>query len=179
MNIRKIAAVGSFAAGVALAFSPLAVADDLTSSVDSEISSLNALFQADAEIAGVPTSDYSLDSGGFDVIDKGDIASVTPSTAPFSPLDYQLFGSNPGEAVVSSDPGSYDVLNGALTEFDDAYNAALYSLLNDSNVIPVGDLFGSSTTIDAALATGSDAGAFTTFFDAGLGDLEGFFGIFR
>jgi hypothetical protein len=26
----------------------------------------------------VPTSDYSLDSGGFDVIDNGDIGTVTP-----------------------------------------------------------------------------------------------------
>lgn len=179
MNIRKIAAVGSLAAGAAVAFAPLAVADDLTSSVDSEISGLNALFQVDADIAGVPSSDYSLDSDGFDVIDKGDIATVTPSTAPFSPLDYQLFGSNPGEAIVSPDPGSYDVLNGALTEFDDAYNAGLYSLLNDSNLIPSSDLFGSADTISAALATGSDAGAFTTFFNAGLGDLAGFFGIFQ
>jgi hypothetical protein len=54
MNFRKIAVVGSFAAGAALSFAPLAVADDLTSSVDSEISGLNALFQAEADIAVCP-----------------------------------------------------------------------------------------------------------------------------
>jgi hypothetical protein len=75
----------------------------------------------------------------------------------------------------SDDPGSYDVFNGALIEFDDAYNAALYSLLNVSNLIPADDLIGSSTTIDAALATGSDAGAFTTFFDVGEADLFAYF----
>lgn len=36
MNMRKIVLVGSFAAGAALAFAPIAAADDLTSTVDSE-----------------------------------------------------------------------------------------------------------------------------------------------
>jgi hypothetical protein len=40
---------------------------------------------------------------------------------------------------------------------------------------PADDLIGSQTTIDAALATGSDAGAFTTFFDAGVADLSAYF----
>ena len=44
MNIRKIAVVGSFAAGAALALAPIASADDLTSIVDSEISLSNSIF---------------------------------------------------------------------------------------------------------------------------------------
>jgi hypothetical protein len=38
-------------------------------------------------------------------------------------------------------------------------------------------LFGSSNEIGTALATGTDTGAATTFFDAGLADLAGFFDI--
>lgn len=176
MNIRKIAVVVSFAAGSALASAPLAVADDLTSTVESEISSLNLLFQIEADLAGVSSSDYAPDASGFDVIDKGDVATVTPSTAPFSTLDNELFGVNPG-TLITADPGSVNLFNGALVEFDDASNATLYSLLNDSNLIPAADLFGPQPTIDVALATGSDAGAFTTFFDAGINDLDGFFGL--
>ncbi len=36
MNLRKIAVVGGFAAGAALAFAPLASADDLSSIVSGE-----------------------------------------------------------------------------------------------------------------------------------------------
>lgn len=176
MSIRKIAVVGSFAAGMALTLAPLAAADNLTSTVDSEISALNALFQADATFASVPSADYAL-SDGFYAINPGDVATVTPSTEPFSTLDYELFGVSPGE-LVTTDPGSLDVFNGALVDFYDAYNAALYSLLNVSNLIPAEDLIGPSALIDTALATGSDAGAFTTFFDTGMTNLDAFFGIF-
>ena len=53
MDIRKIAVVGSFAAGAALAFAPLASADTpITTTVDSEIASLNSLFEGEAALAG-------------------------------------------------------------------------------------------------------------------------------
>jgi hypothetical protein len=175
-KIRRIAVVGSFAAGAALLFAPLAVADNLTSTVDSEIASLNNLFQVETALAGVSSSDISLNSQGFDIVPPADAPVVTDPSA-LTPLDYELYGVNPIQAGIVGDPGSYELFNGALTEFDDAYNAALYSLLNVSNLIPSSDLFGSADTINAALATGSDAGAFTTFFDAGLSDLAGFFGI--
>lgn len=178
MDIRKIAMVASLAAGTAVTFAPLAVADNLTSTVDSEIAGLNDLFQVEAALAGVSSSDISLNSQGFDIVPPADAPVVTDPSA-LTPLDSELYGVNPIQAGIAVDPGSYELFNGALTEFDDASNAALYSLLNDSNLIPSSDLFGSADTITAALATGSDAGAFTTFFDAGLGDLEGFFGIFR
>src|ERR1700761_8876536 len=170
MQIRKIAVLGSFAAGAALALAPLASADDLTSTVESEISALNAIFESEAATAG-DSGDVVSHAGSFDTIPLAD----APQTAPFTALDTELYGINPAGADPSPAPGSYDVFNGALIEFDDAYNAALYSLLNVSNLIPADDLIGSSTTIDAALATGSDAGAFTTFFDAGEADLFAYF----
>ena len=72
------------------------------------------------------------------------------------------------------------MFNGALTEFDNAYNVELFSLLNPSaavDTIPLTDLFGSDKVIDAALGTGSDTGAATTFFEAGLADLQGYLDI--
>jgi len=174
MDIRKIAVIGGFAAGAALAFAPLAAADDLTSTVSSEISSLNSIFTFEADLAGkggdiiAPTT-----ANPFETIPLTD----APQQAPFTALDYELYGFNPAFAGPASDPGSYNVDNGAITEFYDAYNADLYGLLNNLALIPDADLFGSDKVIDAALATGSDFGAATTFFDAGLADLAGFFGI--
>lgn len=68
--------------------------------------------------------------------------------------------------------------NGSLVEFDDAYNVLEYSQLNGGELAPAADLLGPSTTITAALATDSVSGAFTTFFDQGVDDLLGYFGIF-
>ncbi len=63
-------------------------------------------------------------------------------------LDYELYGLNPAVAGPASDPGAYNVFNGALTEFDDAYNVELFSLLNPTaaiDTIPMADLFGSTS----------------------------------
>src|SRR5947209_13642149 len=130
MGIRKIGVIGCFTAGAALAFAPIAAAttDPLISVVGGEESLLNSLFVGEADLAGIPASDYSL-VDGFDVINAADIAKDAPATAPFSTLDYELFGISPGLAGVASDPGSYNVFNGALTEWSDAYNVELYSLL--------------------------------------------------
>jgi len=46
VNIRKIAVVGSFAAGAALALAPIASADDLTTIDSDEISVLNSIFKS-------------------------------------------------------------------------------------------------------------------------------------
>jgi hypothetical protein len=175
MHIRKIAVVGSFAAGAALAFAPLAAADNLTSTVDSEITSLNALFTSEADLAGVGGAvTGGTTPGSFETIPVAD----APVHAPFTTLDYELYGINPAFSGPASDPGSYNVFNGALTEFDDAYNSELYGLLNSNALIPASDLFGSAHEIGIALGTGAtDATAATTFFDAGLADLAGFFDI--
>jgi hypothetical protein len=44
-------------------------------------------------------------------------------------------------------------------------------------LVPEADLFGSAHEIGIALGTGTDVGAATTFFDAGLADLTGFFDV--
>jgi hypothetical protein len=182
MNIRKTAVVGSFAAGAALAFAPLASADDgLTPTISSEESALNSIFQLEASFAGVPSTDYLMPDGGFDFIKSADIAHDAPATAPFTTLDYELFGVNPALAGVASDPGSLNLFNGALAEFANAYNIELYSMLNpgtDLGSIPIGELFGSEGGIVEALATGTAALAAGDFLTDGWTDLLGYFGVF-
>jgi hypothetical protein len=123
--------------------------------------------------AGVPSTDYSLDAAGFDEIKPADIATDAPASGTPSPLDYELFGVSPFTAGVASDPGSYNVFNGAETKFDDAYNVLLYAAENKDALIPAGDLFGNHIT--DALAGGTDASAFEYFWNFAIGDLSGFF----
>jgi hypothetical protein len=176
MDIRKIAVVGGFAVGAALAFAPLASADDLTTTVANEISSANDTFQVDTFLTG-NYADVVYHTGSFDTILAAD-APVSGTTPLDSVLDSVLYGIDPAAADPSAVPGAYDVSNGSLVEFDDAYNIEAYSQLNGGELAPAADLLGSSTTITEALDTGTVSGAFTTFFDQGLGDLLGYFGIF-
>ena len=170
MQIRKIAVVGGFAVGAALAFAPLASADDLTSVVSSEIAGENSLFQLDATLAGVPSSDYSV-VDGFDTINSADITAVQGSGT--TPFDYLIYGVDPSKAGLATDPGSYNDLNGAVTKFDDAFNVLLYAAENKDALIPSTDLFGND--ISNALAGGTDASAFEYFYNFAIGDLSGFF----
>ncbi len=139
MNIRKITAVGSFVAGAALAFAPLAAADDLTTTVDSEIASLNSIFESQAALAG-DSADVTLGgTGAFDTILPAD----APDAAPFTTLDYELYG--PWASVLTTldpEPGAYDVFNGALVEFDDAYNTFASLLFTGDALISPTDLIG-------------------------------------
>lgn len=171
MDIRKIAVVGGFAAGAALSLAPIASADDLTSIDATEISSLNALFTVDADLAG-DSSDVVTHAGSFDTIPVADAPTDGTGT-----LDSLLYGVDPLAAGPSSDPGSYDVLNGAVIEFDDAFNTELYALENNGALIPAADLIGSSTNIDNALALGNPTAAAEYFFNFGLGDLQGYLDI--
>ena len=169
MSMRKIAVVGSFAAGAALALAPIASADDLSSIIDSEISLSNSIFDSEAALAGDST-DVVTHAGSFDTIPL----SFAPDIGTPTTLDFELYGLNP-IANAGSDPGAYNVFNGALTEFDDAFNSEVYGLENNNALIPQADLFGSDKVIDAALAPGAtDMSAATTFFDAGLADLQGY-----
>ena len=170
MQIRKIAVVGGFAVGAALAFAPLASADDLTSVLNSEIAGENSLFQLDATLAGVPSSDYSL-VDGFDTINSADITAVQDTGT--TPFDYLIYGVDPSKAGLATDPGSYNDLNGAVTKFDDAFNVLLYAAENKDALIPSTDLFGNHIT--DALAGGTDASAFEYFYNFAIGDLSGFF----
>jgi hypothetical protein len=168
MSIRKIAVVGGFAAGVALTFAPLASADDLSGTLDSEIASLNGIFVSDADLAGDGTDVITNGTNTFDTIPL----QYAPDSGTPTLLDYELYGLNP-IANAASDPGAYNVFNGALVEFDDAYNALLYSVDYSGALIPSSDLFGSASEIGTALATGTDAGAAADFFSNGLADLAG------
>jgi hypothetical protein len=174
MNLRKFAVLGSFAAGAALALAPLASADDLTTAVDSEISSMNALFVGEADLAGKGADVVMHGPNTFDTIPLADAPNT--GTMP-TILDYELYGLNP-IANAASDPGAYSEFNGALVNFDDAYNVELFSLLNPTaaiDTIPSGDLFGSASSIAEALATGTASGAVTDFLTDGFADLQGFF----
>jgi hypothetical protein len=162
MQIRKIAVVGGFAAGTALAFAPIASADDLDATLSGEISSLNSIFASEANAAGVG-GDVVTNTGSFDTIPVADVNSTLAS---------ELYGLNTtGNAV--TDPGSYTLFNGALVEFDDAYNSLLYAADYSGNLIPAADLFGSASDISTALGTGSDFLAAGDFFSNGLADLVG------
>lgn len=176
MDIRKTAVIGGFAVGAALTLAPLASADALTDAVDSEISSMNSLFVSEATLAGFG-NDVVPHAGSFDTIALADAPNT--GTVP-TLLSYELYGLNPiGNA--SSDPGAFSEFNGALVNFDDAYNVELYSLLNptaDISTIPLADLFGSSGNIAEALATATTGGTsavITDFLTDGWNDLLGFF----
>ena len=181
MDIRKIAVLGSFAAGAALAFAPLASAaptDPLISVLDSEIAAENSLFQFDALLAG-DSNDITVATtpGVFDTIIPADIGVVqgTGATAGTTPFDFLVYGVDPTKAGLASDPGSYNDFNGALTEFDNAYNVELYSLLNggalDTNVAD----YIQNSALDHALTLGSTTDAFDYLWNFGVGDLSGFF----
>ncbi|WP_428338339.1 hypothetical protein [Mycobacterium sp.] len=172
MNIRRIAVVGSFVAGAALAFAPLAAADDLTTTVDSEIASLNSLFESEVAVAG-DTAD--LIPGGTGVLDTIPLADA-PDAAPLTTLDYELYGPWANSLIggLDSAPGAQDVLDGAVVEFDDAYNTFASLLFTTDSVIPATDLIG---VADAGLDTGSltDAALFASFINTGLTDLVTWF----
>jgi hypothetical protein len=170
MDIRKIAVVGGFAVAAALTSAPLASADDLTTTVDSEIASLNSSFTLEADLAG---DSADITPGGTGVLDTI-LPADAPDAAPLTTLDYELYGPWAG-ALPTADldpaPGAQDVANGALVEFDDAYNALAFGLDGDAtNVIPTTDLIGLA---DQGLDTGSvsDAVLFGSFFDTGVSDL--------
>jgi len=187
MNMRKIAAAAAFATGAALAFAPLAAADlgdTVTSTLDSEIASQNSSFELDALLAGDSADITKGGTGVYDSIISGDLSTVAPQATTYgavTPLESDLYGANPILAGISSDSGPYNELNGAVTEFDDAYNVYAYAAANggalDTNV---GDYLGSATTIGNAV---SGPGATVTsaaeyFYNFGSGDLQGYDAIF-
>ncbi len=169
MDIRKIA-VGVFAAGAALALAPVASADDLTTTVDSEIASLNSIFESQAALAG-DSADVTL--GGTGVLDTI-LQADAPDAAPFTTLDYELYGPWASVLPLDAEPGAYDVFNGALVEFDDAYNTAVSLLFTGDALISPTDLLG---VADAALDDGSltDAALFGDYLNTGIADLFAYF----
>jgi hypothetical protein len=182
MDIRKIAAVGTFAAGAALALAPFANAapDPLTPFVDSEVASMNALFVSYADLTGVGADVQTNGPQGFDIINPADVGTVQGNGT--TPFDFLLYGVDPAKAGLASDPGAFTEFNGALVNFDDAYNVALFELFNPGapvTDIPTGDLFGSASSIAEALGTSAAAGGpIGDFLTDGFNDLLGYLGIF-
>ncbi|MDT7767064.1 MAG: hypothetical protein QOI30_49 [Mycobacterium sp.] len=189
MDMRRIAVVGSFATGAALALAPLASAtpvDPLISVVDSEIAQQNSIFEFEALLAG---DSGDITKGGVGVYDTfttpADLLKDAPDldnaadASKVTPLEYEVYGVNPIAAGISDSTGPFNVFNGALTEFYDAYNVELYSLLNPTlaiDTIPSADLLGSSETITDAFTngTGSVSDVATYFFEFGANDLAGY-----
>jgi hypothetical protein len=184
LYIRKIAAAAGFATGAALAFAPLAAATPdptlVSSTLDSEISSQNSLFDTYAFFAG-DTVTKAVAPGGYDSVPVADVPHALTYGA-VTPLETELYGVNPIVAGISSGvSGPFEEYNGALTEFDDAYNVAAFAAANNGALdTNVNDYLGSATTIAHAVsgqgATVASAEQF--FLNFGSGDLKGFFGDF-
>ncbi len=126
-----------------------------------EIVQLNNLFELDGKIAGdfgdiAPHTAVGTNVG-FDTINPTDLNST---------LDSLVFGAS----SASGDPGSYDVFNGALTEFFNASNVELYSLLNAGAILPDADLFGTHDFLSSGVTT-----AVADYLQLGLSDLAGYF----
>ncbi len=174
MDIRKIASAAALATGAAVALAPFAQADpvEITSTVSSEIASLNSLFEFGATLTGVPAADITLSAAGFDVVPLADAPNSGTATA----FDYFLYGVDPINQA-SSDPGSYDLFNGALGKFDDAYNVLLYGSLNNGVIDPNdADFIGSASSIDHAQGLASVTDAFDYLYNFGVNDLSSYFG---
>jgi hypothetical protein len=185
MLIRRIAAAAGFATGAALAFAPLAAADlgdTVTSTLDSEIASQNSLFEFDALLAG---DSGDITKGGPGVFDTfttpADLAKDAPQATTYgevTQLETDLYGANPIVAGISSDTGPYSEFNGALTQFYNAYDVALYASQNngvlDTNT---GDYI-ENNALNHALTLGSPTAAEQYLYNFGLGDLKGYDAIF-
>jgi hypothetical protein len=178
MNLRKIAVVGGFAVGAALTLAPLASADnttDLTSAVSSEITSLNSMFTSDADLFGVGKDLIGPSAGQpFETISL----VGAPDSAPFNSFDYFLYGLDPATNA-KDDPGAYELFNGALSRFDDAYNIGLYALENNGALLPAADyatdLFGNTASLTTELSGLTATQAVTDLLGNGFTDLLGYF----
>src|ERR1700761_723005 len=99
MYMRKIAAAAVFATGAAVAFAPFASADlgdTVSSTLGSEVASLNGLFQFDALLSGVPSTDYAATGvHGLDTLLPADVPTDAPTSGTPSILDYLLYGVKP------------------------------------------------------------------------------------
>ena len=176
MEIRKLAVFGGLAVGAALTFAPLASADTPVdpSIIDSEIASLNSLFAADTTAAAVPTADLVTGTNEFTTIGQSFISTVEANTT----FDELVYGFNPSN--LTPDPGAYDVLNGAITKFDDALNVGIYALENAGANVPLADfatdgVFGFSGTAATDLAAETAPAAISTLLGDSFSDLLGYF----
>ena len=182
MYMRKIAAAACFATGAALAFAPFAAADPATATLDSEIASENSLFETYAALSGDSADITKGGAGVFDTFTTpADLVKDAPQATTYgevTQLESYLYGANPIVAGISSDTGPYSEFNGALTEFYNAYDVALYAAQNngilDTNT---GDYI-ENNALNHALTLGSPTAAEQYLYNFGLGDLKGYDAIF-
>lgn len=152
---------------------------DFSSILDSEINTLNSIFDTGALLTGVPSGAITLDSAGFSTVPL-EVAPQVTDPGQLTDFSYFLYGVNPIDAGIASDPGSYVVFNGALTQFFDASNVGLYALLSGGDLVPVDNysdfLFGAESSILEALGDGATvSSAITDFLTNGFADLAGYF----
>jgi hypothetical protein len=177
LYIRKIAAAASLATGAALALAPFAHADIESTVLDSEVSVENHIFELEALLAG-QSSDITVSTtpGVFDTIPASDIPTTAAGGAPTT-FETELYGVNPIAAGFSSNTGPFNEFNGALTQFFNAGNAELYSLVNggqlDTNPGDYIDNKFADTVLGAQGETAKEA--FDAFYNRGIGDLSGYF----
>ena len=144
-------------------FSPNATGPgDILPTEANEIVQLNNIFELEGKLTGAfddiaPHTAVGTNVG-FDTYEGS-------TNTSFNDL---VFGLNPDN--VSGDPGSYDVLNGAVTEIYNAINVEDYALLNGGALLPVADLFGTHDFLGDGVA-----GAVSEYLQLGLSDLAGYF----
>lgn len=179
MYMRKFAAAAMFATGAALAFAPLASASP-TDPIDptilnGEIATINSIFAGETTEAKIPSGDLTVTTNEFTTVISADAPKVT-DPGQLTVLDNELYGVAPITAGISGDPGAYDVYNGALLRFDEAYNVEAYALANNGALDPnSADFFGnvpSAITSQGETATQ----AFDYLYNFAIGDLSGYFG---
>ncbi|WP_292990042.1 hypothetical protein [Mycobacterium sp.] len=156
---------------------------DFSDVLSSQISTLNSVFDTGALLSGVPASAITLDAGGFSTVPEEFLPVAGADVEDLTPFTYFVYGLDPIDAGLSTDPGSYNVFNGALTQFFDAYNVGLYALLSGGDLVPeanYGDfLLGAEGSILDAIG-GEDATVFSAisdFLSNGFANLAGYFDI--
>ncbi|MGV0732386.1 hypothetical protein [Mycolicibacter sinensis] len=180
--------MGAFAAGAAFALAPLAAAEtgdtpappDFSNILVGQVQSMNWLFGSQASLAGVedgviiPGEPTAADPLSFSTISRADLLE----NETFAAL---LYGPNWEDEMSTGASGSYSLFNGALTQFYDASNVLTYALLTGGGEIDVADagdyLFGSEAGIADGLAGDGFFADFGNFFQAGVADLFGYFGL--
>ena len=177
MILRKIAVVGGFAVGAALTLAPLASADPtaITSTLDSEIASLNSLFSDEASLTGVGSDVIAPSATANPLYDTIPLAEAPDTGSTPTTFGELLYGVD-SIAQAGSSPGSYDLFNGASGELYNAFNVELYSLENSGALAPSADLLGTGDLASALDAT-TVAGEFDSFYNAGIADLSGYFDV--
>ncbi len=163
-----------------MAFAPLAAADPaaVTSVLDSEISAENSLFESYAALGGVT----DVVKGGPGVFDSfGSVATDAPQATTFgavTPIETYLYGANPILAGISSDSGPYSEFNGALSQFFNAYDVALYASENNGMLDTNTADYIENNALNHALTLGTPQAAEQYLYNFGLGDLKGYDAIF-